>query len=361
MFVRFLGLLILTSALFAEGQSKAVLLVRDLSGKNLSLKVPKLEAILGTQLTAVGLDLIDHKLIYDKFEKQGIDPKKIEDSSANGIAKSLGAEFVVLADIIDLSKKSKKFTGYGITSDILFHTLTVNVKISRCDTGETVLASTMKSTEKSSNSKNLKVIDEGILVNLLTSVSTKLAASFKDSNALLNKIGKEVKANRVMVRINSTVMGVVSINGLVVGVTNSPLEVPAGINLLKIERTNFGTFEKNVNFIDKQVLNIDLELTEKGFQLYKRDKLFALKLKGLNQNMDLNKAERLTAIEIAKLRAKGEIKAMVNVSEGRMDMLKNSKYNLDTQNVKDLRIGDDSVRDLDRPINIINNSSEGDK
>lgn len=361
MFIRFIGLLMFTLTLFAEGKSDAVLLVRDLSGKNFGLKVSQLEAVLGTELTKVGLHIVDHKLLFDKFTQQGIDPKRVDDSSANNIAKSLGAEFVVLADIVDLSKTSKKFTGYGIKSDVLLHTLTVNVKISRCDTGEAILASTMRSSEKNSDSTNLKVVDERILINLFADVSAKLASSFEDSNALLERIGKEVKNNRVLVRINSSVIGVISINGLVVGVTNSQIDVPAGINLLKIERTNFGTFEKNVNFIKGQVLNIDLELTENGFQVYKRDKLFVQQLKGISQNIDLNKAERLTALEIAKLRTKGEIEAMVNVSEGRMDMLKNSKYNIDTQNVKELNIGDDSNGDLDGPINIINNSSKGGK
>jgi len=361
MYIRFIGLLMFTLTLFAEAKSDAVLLVRDLSGKNFGVKVSQLEAVLGTQLTKAGLHIIDHKLLFDKFSQQGIDPARVDDSSANNIAKSLGAEFVVLADIVDLSKTSKKFTGYGIKSDILLHTLTVNVKISRCDTGETVLASTMSSSEKNSNSENLKVVDERVLINLFTDVSAKLASSFEKSNALLEKIGQDVKDNRVVVTVNSSVLGVVSVNGLVVGVTNSQLNVPAGINLLKIERTNFGSFEKNVNFFNGQVLNIDLELTEKGFQVYKRDKLFAQQLKGISQNIDLNKAERLTALEIAKLRANGEVKAMVNVSEGRMDMLKNSKYNIDTQNVQELNLGDDSNGDLDQPINIINNASKGGK
>ena len=361
MFMRFLGVLMFSLTLFAESQSDAVLLVRDLSGQKFGLKVSQLEAVLGTQLTKAGLHVVDHKLLYDKFTQQGIDPKRIDDSSANNIAKSLGAPFVVIADIVDLSKTSKKFTGYGITSDIIIQTLTVNVKISRSDTGQAVLASTMSSSEKSSGSKNLKIIDESVLINLFTGVSSKLAKAFEKSNGLLEKVGQQVKNNRVLVRINSSVTGVVSINGLVVGVTNSQLDVPAGINLLKIERTNFGTFERNVNFMKGQTLNIDLELTEKGFKVYKRDKLFEQQLKGISQNMELNKAERLTALEIAKLRSKGEIEAMINVSEGRMDMLKNSKYNIDTQNVKELNIGDDSKGGLDQPINIINNNSKGGK
>ena len=361
MFLRVLGLLMVSLTLFAESQSDAVLLVRDLSGTNFGLKVSQFEAVLGTQLTKVGLRIIDHKLLYDKFTQKGIDPKRVDEASANNIAKSLGAEFVVVADIVDLSKTSKKFEGYGVKSDIVTKALTVNVKINRSDTGVAVLASTMSSSQKSSTSANLKVIDGQVLINLFTGVSAKLAKSFEHSKAVLDRIGKEVKNNRVMVRINSSVIGVVSVNGLVVGVTNSQVDVPAGINLLKIERSNFGTFERNVNFLKGQVLNIDLVMTAKGFELYKRDKLFAKRLKGIDQKMDLKKAERLTAMEIAKLRAKGEIDSMINVSEGRMDMLKNSKYNIDTQNVKELKIGDDSDSDFDKPINIINNNSKGGK
>jgi hypothetical protein len=346
-------------SLLADSQSNAVLLVRDLTGQNFGIRISQVEAVLGTQLTRVGLHVVDHKLLYEKFSQHGIDPYKVNESSANNIARSLGAQFVIMADMVDLAKTSKKFSGYGIKTNVLVQTLTVNVKISRSDTGETILSSTMSSSEKLSQSANMKTIDEQVAVNLFKGVSEKLASAFEDSNALLETVGEKVKNNRVLVRISSNVVGVVSVNGLVVGVTNSQIEVPAGINILKVERTNFGTFERNVNFYNGQVLNVDLELTERGFAIYRRDKLFDEQLNRLRQNLDLEKAERLAAIEIARIRTAGEIEAMVNVSKGRMDMLRSSRFNLDTQNLQEISIDPNGNGLPIQPINVINNSSQG--
>ncbi len=359
MLIRLLLLFTLSLSVFAADNSETLLLVRNLGDKSLGTRVSQFEAIVGAKLTQAGFSVVDRKMVLQKFSETGDSYKKITEASAVNVAKSLNAKFVALVDLVDLAKNSRKFTGYNIKTEVNEYVLSTTIKFVRVDTGASIAAGDVNYSEKDSYTGKLATIDQGLMIRLFNGVAQKIVLSVSNKLPTLAKVGEKIKTNLVTMTIKSNVDAIVSVNGLVVGLTNTKIVVPAGINVLKVDREWFSVFERNVNFFEGQTLLVNIEMTDKGFAHYQKDTLYAEKLRKLKQDTDVEKAERLAAIEIAKERASGEIQALLNTSEGRKVMLGKSKFEIITD-LKELNIGDLDGKDgSGENIIIIDNEKGG--
>jgi hypothetical protein len=100
----------------------------------------------------------------------------------------------------------------------------------------------------------------------------------------------------------------VEINGITVGSAPSQLEVPPGLNKLRLTREGFKPFERTVNFYDGQTLTVALQMSDAG---YARWKDVVAAYTGLENNRKLTDAE-------------------VEVLQGYAQMLRQSGIKVDT-------------------------------
>ncbi len=327
---------------------KVAVFADNRAGADFDSSVPVLEDFLASRMAGAQMQVLSREVILNSLKDfaagsssgadtpgQQMDRLLSDSTSALRLAQNLDADYVLLASINSFGKESRTFTGDGVKTVNDIYRLRVSYRLAEAARGGEVGGGTLVATKTLRQSAGLQVESSDILNQLLDEAAERMASSLLAKASSLGSVA--IDSSRVKVTLqcsiadfaklpnvgltenNEVVLGEgnartqvtdvsVEINGITVGSAPSQLEVPPGLNKLRLTREGFKPFERTVNFYDGQTLTVALQMSDAG---YARWKDVVAAYTGLENNRKLTDAE-------------------VEVLQGYAQMLRQSGIKVDT-------------------------------
>lgn len=265
-----------------------------------------------------------------------LDTQLAQSTSAVRLAQTLGATHLLQVSIAGFDSNQRKVDAYGVKATNEERTARVTYKILDGNTGASLASDTVRvsktvqqtdaSAETLSNALN-PLLDEAA-VKIATSLKRQLErgritvsagqglVTFTLTTELADvyipdvRIGAE---NTISISDSkykvSALAATVEIDGIAVGTAPGQIEAKAGLHKLRVVREGFKPWERTVNLVNGQKLNVALEMSEAGYARWKDATAF------IN---DLKNGAKLTDAE-------------VKVLEGQAKMFEQSGFKVDTK------------------------------
>ena len=192
------------------------------------------------------------------------------DFSASGLAdpgtaiefgKLLVAGYVMTGHIVEVGAETRDFRRYGVSTRTTFYRLKVNVRILDANTGKAIFSTIKEAEEKQYSSSGLRINDSGMFDKLAEKVSHQIVQAVLHSKKFSSK--EKSKENK-MVKVNissSPNEADIEVNGVFYGNAGEQIEIPQGIQNIKISLPGYKVWEKKV-FV-REGLTIKATLMEK--------------------------------------------------------------------------------------------------
>jgi hypothetical protein len=340
-----------TSSTNAAPLRKTAIIVENRAGAAFNDKVAVLEDLIGSRIAGEGYSVISRDVVTRALKdySTGVDPnnqttaldKSLEDSSsALRLAQNLGADFILIPSITTYGTEKKTYTGNGIATVNIAHTLRVSYKIVEAGAGGAVRGGAVAAVKNIRDTGDLKTESSDIINGLLDDAAGQLAdAIAKNATSLPAAVAKD---KMVSFRVACTMtdprqspilisaLGITPDNHVVV--TNQPVAVQAmdvtveldgtalgsapgefkaypGLHKMRLSREGFDPWEHTVNIYDGQTLRVALQMSQAGYARWKDTTDF---LATLDANRKLTDAE-------------------ANKINGLAEFFKNSHYRVDTK------------------------------
>ncbi len=260
------------------------------------------------------------------------------DSSVLRLAQMMGADYIIVASITSFGSQKKVFEGYGVKTVNLVYNLRASYKILDAVQGGSMASDMVKVSKTLRFTEHSMTEDSDVINELLVDAAVKIAESLEKKQIAspppkpdlveititcnMQDIAQlpitipdiRVKDDNTIViekeRLDVQVLNVaVEFNGTVIGSTPGTFKVPPGLNKIRLTREGFRDWERTVNVIAGQKLNIALQMNEAGYTRWKDNIKFLQKLKN---------GEKLTD-------------ATAEIIKGGAQMLKQSGYKVDAK------------------------------
>ena len=308
---------------------KVAIFVKNRAGSALDEKVSVLEDLITGRITDMGFAVIAREDVVNavaSFAEAGPnagDPGQVgaeldaimsNSTSALRLGQNLGADYLFVASITSFGQNKRAFKGYGVETVNLESVMRVSYKLTDLLEGGSLTAGVVKATNMTRFDENagadLEVVNE-----LLDGASVKLAEQLQakvEAGTIRDKPTGE--QGYVAVTINCTAQDLnipdivklpdgeytitenplrlqiqgatIEVNGVAVGSTPGPVEVPKGLNKLRVTREDYEPWERTVSFRDGQEMNIALVMTERGRQKWLENSAIFDTLKRANKITD---------------------------------------------------------------------------
>ena len=286
---------------------KAAIFVKNRAEGVEDEKVSVLEDLMVSRLTDMGFEIISREDVANAvatFADAGpnagdatlpgadLDAILSNSTSATRLAQNLGADYVLSAAITTFGRQTKAFSGYGVETVNTTSTMRVTYKLLDAVGGGSVTAGDVRSQVTTRADANAATASDTVN-DLLDDASAKLAEQVQQKLArrqVRDKPDNELAFARVSFVATAQDLNVpdvvkqpdgeytitanplrlqvqgatVEVNGVTVGSTPGPLEVPKGLNKLRITRDDFVPWERTVSFRDGQTLEVALVMTDAG-------------------------------------------------------------------------------------------------
>lgn len=356
---------------------KVAIFVKNRAGKALDDKVMVLEDLVTGRITDMGFAVIareDAVNAVAAFAGEGAnagDPDEVgadldailsNSTSALRLAQNMNADYLFMASITSFGQNKRAFKGYGVDTVNIESVMRVSYKISDLLEGGSLSAGVVKATNMARFDENAGV-DLEVVNDLLDSASMKLAEQLQAKVAAGTiREGPAGEQQYAKVTINCTAQDLnipdivklpdgeytvtenplrlqiqgatIEVNGVAVGSTPGPVEVPKGLNKLRISREDYEPWERTISFRDGLELNVALVMTERGRQKWLENSAFFDTLKRTNKVTD----------------------ADIEVLRGYAQMLRQSGYKVDIKSdakldaKSDVEIKEDHTSDIKKDI-----------
>ncbi|MEM4247957.1 MAG: PEGA domain-containing protein [Candidatus Nanoarchaeia archaeon] len=245
----------------------------------------------------------------------------IANASALRIAQMLDADYIIVASIGQIGHETRTFKGEGTlyqtnnTADI--YSMPLTVKVLEGSSGQSIYGDTVTVYEKILQNPSISISVDNIPDRLIDSGTKKLAENITDK---VSRIRDTIVKARPTVpfSIECNVPGTaIELDGAVIGSAPGNFNAAPGIHQIRVSREHFVPWERTVNILPNQKINVTLELTTEGLAKYKDITAF-------NQEQALQKLERESAVDIAKEQSKADAESKVRIATGIETSLKNS-------------------------------------
>ena len=187
----------------------------------------------------------------------------VDPATAISLGNLLGAKYLLVGDVVDLSAEGKQFNGYGIsTAMVIFH-LKVAAKLLDTSSGKVVYSVIKEGEQKVQSSQGLGTYDNSVIGKLSSQVTKGILQDLLASSAIKNKGNKAVPQSKVKVHITSSPGNAdVEVDGVFYGNARGDMEIPEGMHLVKISLPGFEEWNKKV--MVSEGLRIHAALKEKS-------------------------------------------------------------------------------------------------
>ena len=266
-----------------------------------------------------------------------LDTQLADSTSAVRLAQTLGATHLLQVTLSGFEANKRKIDAYGVKAVNEERTARVTYKILDGVTGASLISDTVRVSKVVQQSEASAQEMSGVLNGLLEEAAQKVAVSLKrqiDRGRLVTssapqgavtitltteladvyipdvRIGEEnsisISSSKYKV---SALAATVEIDGIAVGTAPGQIQAKAGLHKLRVVREGFKPWERTVNLVNGQKLNVPLEMTEAGYARWQDATAFINALKN---------GAKLTDAE-------------VKVLEGKAKMLQQSGFKVDTK------------------------------
>lgn len=339
---------------------KVAIFVENRAGKVLDDKVPVLEDFITSRITEQGFCMLSRgmlihafkgipgkepKVLYPEDPPVNLDQQLSNKSSALRLAQTMGADYIIAASITSFGTERKTFESYGVKTINLVHNLRVSYKILEVAEGGSLAADTIKISKTTRFTKDSTIEDSDMINEMLDDVSMKIAESLRkkritppspkpDLVEITITCGMQDLAQLPVsipdVRLtkdDTVVIGedklevqlldvTIELNGMVIGSAPGTFKVPPGLSKIRLSREGFRDWERTINIVAGQKLNVALQMSDAGYVRWKDTTAFLQELKN---------GEKLTDAE-------------VELIEGIARMLQQSGYKVDVKS--DVKVED---------------------
>jgi len=319
---------------------KAAIFVENRAGAALNDKVAAFEDSVTSRLAGKGFALLSRDAVVQALGKNTALDKLLQDNTtAQRLAQTLGADSLIIASIASLGTEKKTFKDANLETVNMVHTLRVTGRIldaaqGAAWAGETVAVS--KTTRFTSNSQTEST---DLFNELLDEAATKLAealsrrptalppsstpalADFTVACGMQDLAQLPVSVPDVRVKPDGTVVVstnrfeviamdvTVELDGTVIGSAPGAFKAAPGLHKIRLTREGFKDWERTVNIYPGQQLRVAIQMSEAGYARWQNNQTFLL---------GLETGKKLTD-------------AAVMVAEGFAQTLRQSGYRVDNR------------------------------
>jgi hypothetical protein len=357
---------------------KVAIFIKNRAGEALDDKVLVLEDLVVGRITDLGFAVIAREDVVNAvatFAGEGankgdenevgadLDAILSNSTSALRLAQNMNADYIFSASITSFGQNKRAFRGYGVETVNIESVLRVSYRINDLLDGGSLTAGVVKATNMTRFDENagadLEVVNDlldGASVKLAEQLQAKVTAgTIRDTPAgeqqfasiTVNCTAQDlnipdivrlpdgeyaITENPLRLQIQGAT---IEVNGVAVGTTPGPVEVPRGLNKLRITREDYEPWERTVSFRDGQELNIALVMTERGRQKWLQNAAIFDAMKQSNKLTDANiEAIRGFAQMLRQSGYKVDTKSdiTVNTEEGLKIEQKNQSFWQDVDN-----------------------------
>jgi hypothetical protein len=336
---------------------KAAVFVSNRAGKDYDGKVASLEDYVTGQVTDLGISVISRETAanavarIDGAAANATDTALAQGSSAVRLAQTLGADYLLQVTLTGFDTSARSVDAYGVQAVNVTDTVRVTYKILDGQTGASLTADTVKVSKLVQQSETSASAQADVLDELLADASKKVAASLKTRidagritapSAAQGLVTVTIQTEAADLTVPDVRIGVentvtiseskfkvsplsvtVEVDGVAVGSAPGEITVKPGLSKLRVTREGFKPWERTVNFIKGQKLNVALELSDEGYARWKDSTAF---LNGLKNGAKLTDGE-------------------VKVLEGKAKSLEQSGFKVDTKDAPAV-----TVNNIDRAL-----------
>jgi len=255
-----------------------------------------------------------------------LDQALSDSTSALRLAQNLGADFILIPSLTTYGIDKKTYSGSGISTINVTHTLRVSYKIIEAGAGGAIKGDTVVATKTLRQSGSLSVDSSEVINELLDDAASQLADSLVQNAASLpTEVAKDKMVNfRIACTMTDprqqpiliSALGVTADNHVVVTnqpVALQPLDVTVeldgiaigsapgsfqgypGLHKLRLSREGFDSWERTVNLYEGQNLRVALQMSAAGYAHWKDTTDFLATLDG-NRKLTDAEAKRLEGL-----------------------------------------------------------------
>lgn len=301
---------------------KTAIFVNNLGGRELAPKAAVLQAALAAELNGRGYAVLTPEQIAESLTKAG---KREEDlgrmltdnSSARALARTIGADYLLVAHLLGYNKRQVQYQGEGISTRSERYRLRVSYSLLESAQGSGVAGDTfaVESTERENLRGNLRISDQGRLDDMIAEAATLIA-----NNAVQKADEGQIPAPDAVGQVNFTVTAriqdialpnvtiddngrvqvsaqvfpveasgaVVELDGVSIGSAPGSFRATPGLHQMRVARPGFQDWVRNVNLYEGFNLNVALDFTPQGLRQWKDMTAF---IERLRQSAQLTDAE----------------------------------------------------------------------
>ncbi|WOO41509.1 PEGA domain-containing protein [Rubellicoccus peritrichatus] len=342
-FFRLLALSLFASGIsLAHGQGvKTAIFVNNLAGQELAAKTEAFQAMLAGRLNGQGYSILSQQEIADSLEQAPEDERSpanmlATQTSALRLAQLLGADYILVANLVSLGGERRQFSGNGIQTDNNTITLRVAYGLLESAQGGGLEGDSFAVSQTIRNDGNLKVEDSDLINELLQEAAVRITLNLTQPGVVENLPPPASKAEPVTFTITTVLQGIrlpnvlvgpdgqvrkteqqfpveangvdVELDGVIQGSAPGEFAAMPGIHRLRLMRDGFVTWDRNVNLYEGFSLTAAMDLTPAGVAQWKDLTAFL---------QDLQTEAQLTAARVKEI-------------EGRAQMLRQSGFLVNT-------------------------------
>lgn len=326
----------------AFGQAaKTAIFVNNLAGSALEGKSAGFQAQLTGLLSGQGYTVISQQAVTEALETAPSTERNpvnmlATQSSAQRLAQLIGADYILVANLVSLGAETKTFEGNGIETTNRLYTLRVAYGLLDAAEAGGLTGDSFSITKTIRDDGSLKVDDNNILNGLLDDAAHGIASQLTRPGVVENLPPPAESASPVTFTITVVLQGIkipnvlvgpdgqvrttesrlpvealgvdVELDGVVQGSAPGEFAAMPGLHRLRLTRDGFRSWERNVNLYEGFSLTAAMDLSPEGLAQWKDLTQFV---------QDLQTEAQLTA-------------AQVKVLEGKAQALRQSGYKVDT-------------------------------
>jgi hypothetical protein len=332
----------------ADGSFRAAIFISNRVA-GLEAKTGAFEDLVTARVTDLGFRVLSREIVADSLRgfdpalasaprpADSLDSRLSEQSSALRLAQGLGADYLLVGSLVSIGTSRRAIDAYGVHRTTEETTLRFAYKVIDGRTGATLTADAGKASRQVVQGDGAREASDDVADGLMDEAAQRIAASL-ESRVTLHRIPSASEAAPLAavtinleaadmavpdVRIDGTntvrivagqgtvhpLNATVELDGIAVGSAPGVIHVRPGFSKLKITRDGFKPWERTINAVDGQTLDVALELSDTGYARWKDATAF---LNGLKNGA------RLTDAEAERIR-------------GQAKMLSQSGYRVDTK------------------------------
>jgi len=309
------------SSAFAQdiGRRTAVF-VNNLAGAPLADKANALESLLAANLNGQGFSVISRQEVADSLRN---DPDVADlgralasSSSALRLAQTLGADYLIVANLVSFGTRQVQYRGYDIATENTTYRLRVAYWLLEATAGAGLVGEEITVSETLRDDESIEIVDSDLLNGLITEAAALIAENARQEASLGNiplaptpaapvsfaitpRLQDLALPNVLIDEDNVVTMtaekfpieatGVdVELDGVVLGSAPGTFQARPGLHQLRLTRDGFVAWERNVNLYDGFVLVAQMNFSADGQQQWEELSSF---LQELENNRELSDAE----------------------------------------------------------------------